>query len=77
MGPLSIATLGARTSDFGSYKPVAEALSTPADPDEIVVVGTRKKQKNFDYISLGSDYLERCSTIIFDKGARQVRLSCV
>jgi hypothetical protein len=77
MGPLSIRTLGVRTRDFGTLTKLAGAEVGPTDPDEIVVVGKRKKQPKFDYVTLGSDHLERCSSIIFDKAAKQVRLSCV
>ncbi len=77
VGPLSIRTLGVRTNDFGSLTRLAGAEVAPTDPDEIVVVGKRKKQQKFDYVRLGSDHLERCSSIVFDKAAKQVRLSCV
>jgi hypothetical protein len=77
IGPLPIRDLGVRTADFGSAAGISEQDAQPSDPDEIVVVGTRNPQKKFDYIRIGSDYLDRCSSITFDKAAKQVRLTCL
>ncbi|NVP31883.1 MAG: hypothetical protein HLV41_12595, partial [Sphingomonas sanguinis] len=30
-----------------------------------------------DWLSIGADQLGRCSSIVFDKPAKQVRLSCL
>ena len=72
IGSIPLHEFGVRTRDFGSVRGIPEA---GADPDEIVVVAKGKKSKA-EQIKLGSDVLDRCSSIVFDKGARQVRLSC-
>lgn len=46
-----------------------------ADPEEIVVVAKGKRRTD-GRLSIGADLLERCSSIVFDKPARQVRLTC-
>jgi len=71
IGAISLRELGVRTHDFGSVRGIAEA---GADPDEVVVVA--KGKKRVEQIKLGADVLDRCSSITFDKAARQVRLSC-
>ncbi len=73
VGPLSLSTLGVRTSDFGDAGSIREE---GGDPDEIVVTGRRRRNTSRDHILLGADALSRCSSIVFDKRARQIRLSC-
>lgn len=73
LGALSIPSLGVRTADFGSAKGISEQ---GGDPDEIVVTGKRRRNANRDRLWLGADSLARCSSIVFDKRARQVRLTC-
>lgn len=73
IGPLSIATLGVRTRDFGNAEGITEE---GGDPDEIVVTARGRRDASRDRIALGADALARCSSILFDKRARQVRLSC-
>jgi len=80
LGPLAIATLGVRTSDYGNAAVIREASAAvePVDPDEIVVTGKGgKRDTRHDTLSLGADYLSRCSEILFDKPARAIRLSCL
>ncbi|MEN2787032.1 hypothetical protein ACFOKI_08065 [Sphingomonas qilianensis] len=77
LGPLSIATLGVRTNDGGNATGIAEGPPEKADPDEVVVVARGKERDpNHDRLSLGADQLERCSQIVFDKPAKQIRLTC-
>jgi len=48
-----------------------------ADPDEIVVTGAGKKGAVPSYrIHVGRDALKPCSSLTFDKPARQIRLMC-
>lgn len=78
IGPLTLRELRVRTRDHGSARGIAEeTAASSADPDEIVVTGKGKKSKGRDHIRLGSDVLERCSSITFDKVAKQLRLSCL
>lgn len=74
VGPLSIARLGVRTSDFGSIDGLP---SDQADPDEVLVAAKRKHDANADRINIGSDLLNHCSSILFDTKRRQIELSCV
>lgn len=73
VGPLSIGELGVRTADFGNASGIREE---GGDPDEVVVTGDRGRNRNRDRLSVGADQLSRCSSIVFDKGAREVRLTC-
>ena len=74
VGPLQFATLGVRTADHGSTAGIAEA-SDSIDPDEIVVTAKSKKPGR-DRLSIGADLLARCSSIVLDKPAKQIRLTC-
>jgi hypothetical protein len=73
IGPFAISELGVRTSDFGNASAIREE---GGDPDEVVVAGDRRRDRNRDRLSIGADQLRMCSSITFDKRARQVRLSC-
>ena len=74
IGPLQFATLGVRTGDYGSTAGLADAAA-PIDPDEVVVTAKSKKPGR-DRLSIGADLLARCSSIVFDKPAKQIRLTC-
>lgn len=74
VGPLAIAELGVRTGDFGNATAIREE---GGDPDEVVVTGERRRNRDRDRVAIGADQLRNCSSITFDKRARQVRLSCV
>lgn len=73
IGPFAISELGVRTNDFGNASTIQEE---GADPDEVVVTGDRRRNRNRDRLAIGADQLRNCSSITFDKTARQVRLSC-
>lgn len=73
IGTIRIAELGVRTRDFGNASSIREE---GGDPDEVIVTGERRGNRNRDRLSLGADLLARCSSITFDKRAREVRLSC-
>jgi hypothetical protein len=73
IGPLALSTLGVRTADFGNAAAIREE---GGDPDEIVVTGRRRRDTGRDGIAIGADALARCSSIVFDKRARQIRLTC-
>lgn len=76
VGPLSVGRLLVRVADHGDASTIGERRG-PRDPDEVVVTGRRKRDRSRDHIVLGRDQLDRCSSITFDKPARQVRLSCL
>jgi hypothetical protein len=73
IGPLALSTLGVRTADFGSTASIREEGS---DPDEILVTGRRRRDTDRDRVAVGADSLARCSSILFDKEARLVSLTC-
>jgi hypothetical protein len=72
VGPLTLKRLGVRTSDFGNTAAIREL----GDPDEIVVTGKRQRDRSHDRLSIGSDQLDHCSSIVFDKPAKQIALTC-
>ncbi len=75
VGPLSLTRLGVRTGDVGSAAAIPDADVVP-DPDEIVVTAKGKRDPKRDRLTLGADVLDRCSAIVFDQTAKQVRLTC-
>lgn len=79
LGALSIDRLGVRTSDFGTTGAIrdGDAVEPAADPDEIVVTAKGKKRDTRrDTLSLGADQLRHCSSIVFDRNAGVIRLTC-
>ncbi len=73
VGPLSITELGVRTGDFGNTSTIREE---GGDPDEVVVTGDRRGNSRWDRLALGADQLRHCSSIVFDRRRREVRLTC-
>lgn len=75
VGGFGISDFLVRTGDDrGAYSLPADPA---ADPDEIVVTGSRKsKQKARLALDLGLDRLGRCSRMIYDKLAQRLTLSC-
>lgn len=76
VGPLALSSLGVRTTDVGNAAAIPDADAPPPDPDEIVVVAKGKRDASRDRLTIGADLLDRCSTIVFDKPAKQIRLTC-
>ncbi len=76
VGPLAVSSLGVRTTDVGSAAAIPDADAAPSDPDEVVVVAKGKRDAKRDRLTIGADLLDRCSSIVFDKPARQIRLTC-
>ena len=74
IGPFAITDLGVRTSDFGNAASIREE---GGDPDEIVVTAGRRRDNDRDRIAIGADLLARCSSLVFDRAVRQIRLTCV
>lgn len=79
IGALAIASLGVRTSEQGSVSGVPEGIAEPTagEPEDIVVTGKGlKRNPGSDTLSLGSDYLSRCSSIVFDRKKGVIALTC-
>jgi hypothetical protein len=72
VGPLTLESMLVRVADNGSVAGIADA---DADPEEIVVTAKSKKERR-DVIIIGRDQLGGCSSIVFDKRAKLIRLSC-
>lgn len=73
IGPMRIDTLAVRIADGGSGG--AAIPDAEADPDEIVVTAKGKGDRR-DVLIVGRDQLSRCSSILFDKRAKTISLSC-
>lgn len=69
----AIDRLFVRVADFGDASIIADERD---DPDEVVVTAGKKRDPDRDRLSVGLDQLDRCSSIVFDKRARQITLSC-
>lgn len=78
IGPVALASLVVRTGEGGNVAAIPEAGAPPdVDPDEVVVTAKGKKRDfRRDRLTLGADQLGRCSSLVFDKRAKQVRLTC-
>jgi hypothetical protein len=46
------------------------------DPADVVVTGKRKKKHRPGTLTLGADQLDRCSSLVFDKARKEIRLTC-
>ncbi len=77
IGSLVLDTLDVRVADFGNARGITDADAPPPDPDEVVVTAKGKRDRSRDSLTLGRDQLDRCSSIVFDKPAKQVRLTCL
>ena len=71
VGPLGLSTPGVRVTDGSGANTIPEA---DADPSEVVVNAKGKKSPRI--LSIGRDLLDRCSSLVFDKPAKQIRLTC-
>jgi hypothetical protein len=76
VGPLALSGMLVRTADFGTAGSIPDADAPPPDPDEIVVTGGKKQKPRRLKLEIGSDDLARCASILFDKPAKTVTLSC-
>lgn len=73
IGPLSIDRLGVRVADYGRTR-VPEARLV--DPNEIVVTGNSRRDRRYDWLSVGRDALAHCSSLTIDKRRKTLTLSC-
>lgn len=78
IGPLSLVRIGVRTAEGGNTAAIPESneASAAADPDEVVVTAKAKHKPRPGTLTLGADALSRCSSVVFDKPAKQIRLTC-
>ena len=72
VGPVALTAIGVRVTDGAGANTIPQEGD---DPSEVVVRGKGKKSPMV--LSLGADALARCSSIVFDKPARAIRLSCL
>jgi hypothetical protein len=74
IGALAIGSLGIRTGDRTA---VASVPGEIGDMEDIVVTARgNKRDPRSDMLSLGGDYLSRCSSIVFDRKKRVIELTC-
>ncbi len=78
VGPLSLTRIGVRVADSGDVAAIPSTgdAANAADPEEVVVTARSKHKPRPGMLTLGADVLARCSSIVFDKSAKQVRLTC-
>lgn len=72
VGPMRFDSFSVRIADGGSVSGIPD---DNADPDEIVVTAG-KKRKSRDVLIIGRDQLDSCSSIVFDKRAKTIALTC-
>lgn len=84
VGDLPVQDFVVRVADYGSLSaikdPAAESANADenADPNEIVVTGTRKKKKPVrKEMTIGLASMKGCSTLSYDYVKREIRLSCL
>ncbi|MBP2276955.1 MULTISPECIES: hypothetical protein [Sphingomonas] len=77
LGGIALSRVGVRVADadLAGRIPEEGAAAPAQDPDEIIVVA-KAKRPHKGIIILGADALAGCSTLVFDKPAKQARLSC-
>lgn len=79
IGDIAVADVSVRVSDYGDASGIAEqsAIANPAggDDQEIVVIGKNTKDVELR-LTVGRTVLNRCSTLIYDLGKREIRMSC-
>lgn len=73
IGLLQVTDMRARTADNSDGSAIA---AEDIDVGEIVVTGKGTRQKPLYSISLGRDALSNCSSLIFNKPERVIRLRC-
>jgi hypothetical protein len=71
LGPLVLSSIAVRVGDGGAANTIREA---DADPDEVLVAAKGKRGRAG--LLIGRDLLGRCSSLVFDKPAKVVRLTC-
>ncbi len=79
LGAINIASLLVRTEDFGSATtiPGNKPATEPEDKSAIIVTAQRKIPKAKLIVYVGADALYGCSSITYDKPAKQIHLSCI
>ena len=71
VGPFGLKRLAVRVADGGGANTIREA---DADPEEVHVAAKGKPGRAG--LIIGADLLGRCSSLVFDKPRKQVRLTC-
>ncbi|WP_394653011.1 hypothetical protein [uncultured Sphingomonas sp.] len=78
IGPVSIDDMQVRVTDWGSARQIkrVEDKDVPADPNEVNVVARAEHEDTFERLMVGTDALKRCSAIVVDLLAKEIRLTC-
>lgn len=76
IGPLTIATLYARVSDYADASAVQSLDPSEFAADDIVASGPRQRIEGTMIVRVGSDDLARCQSITFDGRKHRIMLTC-
>lgn len=78
VGPLTIDEMQVRVTDWGSARRIKRVgeVEPPADPNEVNVVARAEHEDTFERLMIGTSALRRCSSIVVDLRAREIRLTC-
>ena len=73
VGPLAFRSLLVRVTDYGRTRVPGPPS---ADPQEIVVTGSKRRDRRHDWLAVGRDALAGCSSLTMDKRRMVLTLSC-
>ena len=78
VGPIAVNDMQVRVTDWGSARRIKRAgeVETPADPNDVTVVARAEHDDTFERLMIGTEALKRCSSIVVDLRAREIRLTC-
>jgi hypothetical protein len=79
IGDLAMNNVSVRVSDYGDASGIAEqsAAADPAAVDDQEIVVNGKNDKDIDLrLTVGRTVLNRCSSLTYDLGQREIRMSC-
>lgn len=78
IGPVTITDMQVRVTDWGSARQIKRVgdVEAPADPNEVNVVARAEHEDTFERLMIGTDALKRCSSIVVDLRAQEIRLTC-
>jgi len=78
VGPVAVDDMQVRVTDWGSARRIKRAgeVEAPADPNDVTVVARAEHEDTFERLTIGTAALGRCSSIVVDLRAREIRLTC-
>ncbi|MFD1787606.1 hypothetical protein ACFSC3_08480 [Sphingomonas floccifaciens] len=78
VGPVAIDDMQVRVTDWGSARRIKKVgdVDEPVDPNDVQVVARAVHEDTFERLMIGTDALKRCSSIVVDLRAKEMRLTC-